>query len=535
MAVDFDAKLTSLAADILRDAVQDYERGDTGRGLVPVWQTSMFPGSREVTGSFPAITGSFPAIGYPHGSDGGISLKKVFGLPGRLPAVRLPAAAQLAVQARSAPLMARLEALAAWLGRGGRLVTEADELFDADAAEAAHWIGVPRGYLPYLWEYALTTGWFELYDEPDGRGTWAVLGQTSWRWADRDDSGTLHVWSVVFTAVLAQALDVAASWDLDSARKLNFQGQGVVAAIVLLLARRAGLSLADVTELVISGVVGDRPSLRARRAWDGWVRKHGDPARLLLGELAALGAVTLPGSDADVVGLTPLALWALREQVQRDGVRVPLLPAMVAQMNAAELVAMAEGISEAEFEAESAAWVGDRGPDRAARELLEFAAFSGAQQRLVAVNLTRRIGLDAHAAWRDAMRRPELRGYARIALSVLAVELPENTQPLLLDPDPDDLTWVATDLLAVVCSDEDPDPRQIAAQFREAVPRGEESWIFDLMSRSSHPQVAQVLTVLGRHHPDRRVAKDARRAARAASRNPSAARADRIPVGAAGR
>ena len=169
-------------------------------------------------------------------------------------------------------------------------------------------------------------------------------------------------------------------------------------------------------------------------------------------------------------------------------------------------VAMAEGVSEAEFGAESGAWVGDRGPDQAARELLEFAAFSGAQPRLVAVNLTRRIGLDAHRAWRDAMQRPELRGYARIALSASAAELPESTLPLVLDPDPDDLTWLTTDLLALACGDEDPDPRQIAAQFREAVPRGQESWILDLMSRSSHPQVVQVLTVLGRHHPDRRLA-----------------------------
>ena len=532
MAVDFDANLTSLSAEILRDSVQDYDRGDIKRGLAATWQTSMFPGGREVTGSFPAITGSFPAIRYTDGSDGGVSLKKVFELPARLPAVRLPTSAQLARQARSAPMMAKLEALAEWLGRGGRLVTEADELFDADAAEAAHWIGVPHGFLPYLWEYALTTGWFELYDEPDGSRTWALLGQTAWRWADHDDSGALYVWSAVFVAVLARALDVAASWDPGSARKLNFQGKGVVVAIMLFLARRAGLSLAEVTELVMSDAVGDRPSSRTRRTWDRWVRKRGDPARLLLDELARLRAVTLPGDDADVVGLTPLALWALREQVQRDGVVVALLPATVTQMNAAELVAMAEGVSEAEFEAESEAWVGGLGPDRAARELLDFAAFSGAQPRLVAVNLTRQIGLDAHRAWRDAMQRPELRGYARIALSVLAAEHPESTLPLVLDPDPDDLTWVTTDLLALACGAEDPDPRQMAAQFREAVPQGGESWIFDLMSRSSHPQVAQVLTVLGRHHPDRRVAKDARRAARTASRNPSAARADRVPVGA---
>ena len=125
-------------------------------------------------------------------------------------------------------------------------------------------------------------------------------------------------------------------------------------------------------------------------------------------------------------------------------------------------------LSDAEGEAEFASWVGARGPDRAARELLAFAAFSGPQSRLAAVNLVRRIGAAAQLAWRDAMQRPELRGYARIALSMLAADLPESSLPLVLDPDPDDLTWVATDLLALACGDEDPDP----AGDRGAVQRG---------------------------------------------------------------
>ena len=190
---------------------------------------------------------------------------------------------------------------------------------------------------------------------------------------------------------------------------------------------------------------------------------------------------------------------------------------------------------EAEFEAEVGAWVTARGADRAARDLLAFAAFSGPQLRLVAVNLTRRLGSGAQQAWRDAMQRPELRGYARIALSALAADLPDNTVPLVLEPEPDDLTWVATDLLALACGEEAPDPDEIAAQFAEAVPPGEEAWLIDQMSRGSHPDVVQVLTVLGRYHPDRRVAKLARRAAREAARNRPPARADRVPARAAGR
>jgi hypothetical protein len=151
------------------------------------------------------------------------------------------------------------------------------------------------------------------------------------------------------------------------------------------------------------------------------------------------------------------------------------------------------------------------------------------------VNLVRQIGIDAHRAWWDAMQRPELRGYARIALSMMAADLPESSLPMLLNPNPDDLIWVAADLLALACGDEDPDPQQVAEQFNEAVPSGEESWIFGLMSQSSHPEVAQALTALGRYHPDRRIAKEARHAARAASKNRTMARAGRGTANAGGR
>ena len=521
MAVDCDAKLTSLAAEILRDAVQVNDLGDLQEWVVgcqPVLaagQLGMFPGSREIAGTL-AATGS----GY--GDALTVSLKALFGLGGRLPGVRLPGAAELAALARSAPLIAALEALASWLGPDGRPVTEADELSAADAADAAARLGVRPGYLPYLWEYALASCWLEIDESGAGSAARAIPGETALRWAagdehgdeHGDEQGTLRAWAVVFAAVLACALDVAGP------RRLNLQAQGVVACLTLFLQRRAGLSVPEVSELVMAGAIGGQPTARASRAWDAWVREHGDPAHFLLGELAALNAVTLPGSGTGRVELTGIALWALREQLELDGVRIALIPA--SPQSAADLAAMAEGMPEDEFETEADAWVARRGPDAAARELLTFAAGSGATDRLVAVNLARRIGIDGHLAWRDAMARPELRGYARIALTVLASQLPGSTLPLVLEPHPDDVTWVATDLLALACGDDYPDPGQVAAQFREAVPAGEESWIFDLMSRSTHPDVVRVLTVLARHHPDRRVAREARRAAHTAARGRTA-------------
>jgi hypothetical protein len=544
MAGDSDAKLTGLAAEILREAVQVFDQQDAATWLVAAGVSMMSSGQvtgafAGLTGPYPAVTGAFPTVtgaiaaitgsfsantGYGTSANAGAGLKKVFRLPRKLPALRLPSRAQLAAVARSAPLMTELEALATWLGRDGRLVTANDELSGADAADAAKRIGVHPEYLPYLWDYALTTGWFELADESDGGRTWAVLGETAWRWANGDESGALHVWAAVFAAVTARTLDMAASMDPRASRKLKFQGQGVATAVRLFQARRVGLSGADVSDLLMSGAIGTRPPSRSRRAWDGWVRGHGDPTRLLLSELAALRAIDPPGADKGTIELTPLALWALREQLRLDGIEIPLLKAASDQMSAAALVTFVDGVSEAEGNAEFASWVGSRGPDRAAHELLAFAAFGGPRARLAAVGLVRRIGAAAQPILRDAMQRPELRPYARMAL---AAGLPEDSVPPALTPDPDDLTRVAVDLLALACGEQDPDPQEIAEQLSEAVPDGQQLWIFGLMSQCSQPDVAQLLTVLGRYHPDRRIAKDARRAARGA-RKRSVVRTDRV-------
>lgn len=549
MGANSAASLSGLAGEILRDAVRVYDTGDMERlvvGYNPVlaaWNTGMFAAAGDMTGSFRTI--GFPAASH----EPEISLMKVFRLGRRLPAVRLPVAAELAAQARGAPLMARLEALASWLGADGRVVTAKNELSAADASAAVGALGITPDYLPYLWEYALTARWVESRDQAGG-GNRAMPGATAWRWAGGDDVSTLRAWTVVFAAVLARALEVGATLDPRAARKLRLQGQGVVAAVLLFLGRRTPATVAGVRDIMRSGALGGRKSARARRRWDAWTRAHGDPVRWLLDELAALRALatspapatsprspaqSAPSADGHQVALAPLALWALREQLRLEGIAIPRITAARDEMRAADVVALADSVPEAEFEAEAGAWVKARGADQAARGLLAFAAFSGPQPRLVAVNLTRRIGAAAQQAWRDAMQRPELRGYARIALTVLAADLPESTLPLVLEPEPDDLTWMATDLLALACGDEDPDPDDIAAQFAEAVPPGQESWIIDQMSRSSHPDVAHVLTVLGRYHPDRRVAKQARRAARAAARNRPTARPDPIPARAPGR
>ena len=82
-----------------------------------------------------------------------------------------------------------------------------------------------------------------------------------------------------------------------------------------------------------------------------------------------------------------------------------------------------------------------------------------------------------------------------------------------------DMTGLAADLLALAYEGGPPDPDSVAARFASAVPAGEEGWVLGLMAQSPQPGVADVLDLLANHHPDRRLAREARKAARAQLKN----------------
>ena len=375
---------------------------------------------------------------------------------------------------------------------------------------------------------------------PTARRIWAVIGRTAWRWTDGDDLGALRVWAAVFATVLATALDVAADEDLNAARKLNFDGQGAALAVMLFLSRSTGLTLADVEDLVRESAIGEKPTARARRAWDAWVRDHGDPAHLLLGELAALRAVIPPRAAGDAVELTPLGLWALREQFALDGINVPLLAEPGPRMTAAALVALSASVSDVEFEADLGAWLRGRDPDRAAREVLAFAAFGGPQDRLDAVRVAGRLG-DGGAA--GLAGRHAATGAARVRADRAGPAGGQSGRGRgggrrgpLPAPVPDDMNWLATDFLAIATDPDSLDPDDFAALFARVVPESQQAWVIGLMARSANPEVARFLDLISSYHPDRKVAKDARRAARSAAKNrDAAARHVRVPARAAGR
>ena len=430
-------------------------------------------------------------------------------------------------------MVGQLQALAAWLGTG-RAVTENGELAGGDTAEAAAALGlglpdlpavgrmrdVPR--LDYLWRLALDAGFVEL-DEDE---THAVPGEVAQAWPDGDDDEVLDIWEMLFALVMG-TLDIVASLDPRRSSELDFYGQGAALAVMLFLARPDGLPVAEVSEVIRSAAVDELAPARAAKTWQSWVRAHGDPARLLLDQMVAVGAVLLSDSeDGDLARLTPLGLAAIRTQLADSEVEVPLLPP-AEEMTAADLIAMAEGAAEEEFQAETAAWLAHRTTESAARELLSVAAESDPASRVLAVALVTQLGAPAEPAWRDVLGQMELRGYAKAALATLATGGDGDlaaAMPSGLELADDDLAWVITDALVVdgwddVDDEVEYEPEALAKRLGEAIPAGREQAAFEMMARAPHPDAASVLTVIGRYHPDKKIAKAARKSAyKAASR-----------------
>jgi hypothetical protein len=456
-----------------------------------------------------------------------IDIKDALGLPDALPPIRLLPLPELAAQARTAPVVRQLAALAEWVGKDGREVDEAGDLTPEGVAEAAAALGVDGDELAFLWECALGVEWLVFDDDDEDR---VSPGETADDWASGADEQVLGAWALTLSAVLGETLELYGP-DLDEddeedEPEFDFAGQGMAMAILLFLARREGLTVDEFAEVLWENAAGghDEDDEEAHEeiaeARAEWEEAYGDAARLLLDKLKDTLAIA---EDDGLIRLTPLALAALHEQLVEAGVEIPLLPQTAAELSGAELLAMAGGVTDAEFEAEVDGWTAARGAPAAARELLDLAAAAEPGERMLAVAAVTRIGAPAEPAWRESLAVPQVRAYAKVALAQLSGIDPDDDGPVELPAElemtPEDLAWVATDLLTLAIDEEFPDPEYLAISFREAVPAGREQMLFDGMARGEHPDTVEVLNHLGEHHPDKQVAKAARAAAhKAASR-----------------
>jgi hypothetical protein len=366
--------------------------------------------------------------------------------------------------------------------------------------------------LARLWAIALASGFLE----PGAYGARVQPGEAMRCWPGGADEEVLDVWCTALASVLDR-LEADSALGTRRAGQLDFTGVGGALMVMLFLARGAGLPVREASDMIRETATAELEPIPAAKAWESWTQAHGDPAEALLARLAELGAVSLTdegGDDGWVARLTSLGTWAMREQLEDEGVEIPLLPP-VGEMTAADLLAMAEGAGEAELAAETAAWLELRAPDRAASELLAVAASGGPAERMVAVSVVKELGTAAEPAWRDSLGRPELRPYAKIALTEIAGNSLEVAVLPGLEPEADDVAWLLTDVLAAASVALEPE--ELTRQLGASAPGGQEEMMFGVMARLPHPDAADVLTLIGKHHPDKKVAKAARKSAYRAS------------------
>ncbi|MCP2247958.1 hypothetical protein [Lentzea aerocolonigenes] len=393
------------------------------------------------------------------------------GLPDELPPIRLPDLAVLASQARTSTFLARVRRVATWLD-GREVVVEDGDLSTADIAAAEKALGVSGSEFDMLWDLANDLDFIELTDDE------ARPADGLDEWPDGGDEDVLALWDAAFEFVLTESVWFDGNLDLDI--DVNLGPVGPAMTFGLFLADGEGLSRNELSELVQGAL--------SEEADEDLVKAVGDPVPALLEHLRELGAVEI---TTDTVRLTPLALWCMRERYVAMGVDIGVLPP-VEQMTAADLLGAGAFLSEQQSADESRAWLALRAPEQAAQELVSAAAHSNAFERMFAVHLIRSNELGTESLWRSAMNVPELRPYAKTELGVEEVDLT-------------DAAWLLTDLVAASGEVENAFPPGAPDEFVRDM--------FDAMWRLPHPEVWEVLTMIGEEHPDKKIAKAARKAA----------------------
>jgi hypothetical protein len=205
------------------------------------------------------------------------------------------------------------------------------------------------------------------------------------------------------------------------------------------------------------------------------------------------------------VRLTPLGLYGLRARLLEAGHQAPAVGDL-ADKGADALLDGTAGFGPAATHAETAQWLARREPLAAARELLAAArgADAGAPlRRLRCQQALSLVGAEAEPALREVLDDAELGGLARVWLTERGLgDVPAPSQEMIF--------WLTIDTVAA----------QLAAEGNSdelhALVQGlaeQHSGFFAAAWRVDHPQTADVLEAMGRLHPDRRIAKEARKAA----------------------
>ncbi|MEU3527132.1 hypothetical protein AB0E62_25210 [Streptomyces sp. NPDC038707] len=459
-----------------------------------------------------------------------------------LPPARLHPEAELARAALSTPLLSRAARLARWAGPDTR-VDAGGTLAEEQLPAAAGLLGLTgddaAAHASEAWRVAVDAGLVEIVDEEAG----TVRAGENLALLTGSPREVLTVWLTALETVLADAAvpdldDLADAVDEDG--RVDFSSldwdpeadaeflDGVLGNLYLLTvgADDPGETPVPLPALAASMLVpddmGEPTNDVLEQVSDAMMRLDDqfralEPAGLVayrpVDEALMAGADEEPAApldDADVarygmVRLTPLGVYGLRARLLEAGFDAPAVGEL-ADKGADALLDGTARFGRFAARAETEQWLARREPLTAARELLAAARGAdagGPLRRLRCQQALSLVGAEAEPALREVLDDPELGGLARVWLSERgAAEVPAPSQDLVF--------WLTIDTLAA----------QLAAEGNSEELRAlveglaaQHSGFFAAAWRVDHPATAEVLDAMGRLHPDKKVAKEARKAA----------------------
>ncbi|MFC5722490.1 hypothetical protein ACFP1Z_20180 [Streptomyces gamaensis] len=482
-----------------------------------------------------------------------------------MPPVRLPSDAELARDALRAPLLDRAVRLARWAGEGTP-VGVGGELLAEQLRAAAELLGLAGdedgvAYAADAWQYALDTGLVEFTEDEDARddlgedepcGT-AVAGEELTTLTSGSPAGILDVWLTGLESVLAdaaapdlgelaEALADGGELDLDALdwnpeEEADFL-DGILGNLYMLTVLDAGSTERPVplpalaASLIVPDDMGEPTDDILEEVSDAMMRLD-DQFRLLeptgLVEYQPVDEALIEEVDGEghiresvdavdsekpeeedvsrygMVSLTPLGLFAVRSRMLDAGVDAPAVGDLAGQ-GADVLLAALPGYPEPAARAETEAWLARRTPLDAARELLAAARGTDPEapaRRLACQQTLALTGPEAEPALREVLDDRELGGLARVWLT-------ERGAAGVPEPDEAMVFWLTVDTIAAQLAT-DGDSEELQALVTDLV--GRHAGFFDTAWRVDHPATAEVLEAMSRLHPEKKVAKEARKAA----------------------
>ncbi|MFH9572959.1 hypothetical protein [Streptomyces sp. NPDC017230] len=460
-----------------------------------------------------------------------------------LPPARLRPEAELARDALSAPVLSRAARLARWAGPDTR-VDAGGGLVEEQLPSAAEELGLSgddaAAYASEAWRIAVDTGLVEITDEEAGT---VATGEDLATLTGGSPQDVLGLWLTALEAVLADAsvpdlddlVDAMAEggevdlssldWDPEAEAELL---DGVLGNLYLLTVGEDHPGDASVplpalaASVIVPSDMGEPTNDVLEQVSDAMMRLD-DQFRLLepigLVEYQPVDEALMadadeepaaPVDEADVarygmVRLTPLGLYGLRARLLEAGFEAPAVGDL-ADKGADVLLDGTAPFPPAAAHAETELWLAGRGSLTAARELLAAARGSdtGAPlRRLRCQQALSLVGTEAEPALREVLDDGELGGLARVWLTEHgARDVPAPPQQMVF--------WLTIDTVAAQLAAEG-NSEELRALV-EGLAR-QHSGFFDTVWRIDHPATPDVLEAMGRLHPDKKIAKEARKAA----------------------